>query len=149
MKGVDLEKAREILESLEGKRPPIGEISRKFMDDGAYTNGFADDLINEVTRKIVHTVNKAARAEGRFDDQFFNFVRMEDTKDGGVKVQYYERFDNATALELAQLANVEYRKWNAQGVKFFEIHDRANGKYRREYTRLLDFDWREMRRPTD
>jgi hypothetical protein len=135
MKGVDWDKAREIQEQTRGKRLMIDERKRLFKAGKVYDVKL-EDLENELVREIIRRLNKEAREEGRFGDQLFNFTRV---LEDGEKEQYYEEFDEATPQELAELSTREFKKANKQMDKFFEIHDRATGKYGREYTNLLAF----------
>jgi hypothetical protein len=133
-RGIDWDKAREILERIAGKQPPIAELKRRFRSGHVYDYDVVEEMENDLVRMIVRRLNNEARSEGRFEQQYFNYVEvMED----GSKKQYYERFDRSTPGGNAGLVRSEFHKGFRQIQKAYEIHDRAVEQFGEEYEQLM------------
>ncbi len=132
---INWDKAREIMAGFAGRRPPIPRIADRFETEQVFELN-VQQAKNDAARKIIKKLNDEACEEGRYEDRFFNFERID--KDGE-KQQYYEQQAQATCDEWLSLTRIEANKTNRQISKLYEIIDIGTEKWGRKYQRRLNF----------
>ncbi len=133
---IDWDKAREILDEFADKRTPTLEMTARF-DEAGILSASVEAFKNEQTRQIVHKLNRESRDEGRQEDVFFNFEKI---NEDGEKEQYYSKKKNSTCKEWVGLTYKEAKKLIHADDKFWtEIYDYGVQTWGRKYQRLLKF----------